>query len=78
MGKREYLFLLIDSSKYSLIVLKIIRSHHLCIRRSIIMSFFQTQVPAGKVAAIMGPSGAGKSSLLNVLAGRSGMSPKFA
>jgi hypothetical protein len=30
-------------------------------------------VPAGKTCAIMGPSGAGKSSLLNVLAGRSGL-----
>jgi ABC-type bacteriocin/lantibiotic exporter with double-glycine peptidase domain len=30
-------------------------------------------VPSGKVIAIMGPSGAGKSSILNVLAGRSGL-----
>lgn len=31
------------------------------------------EVSAGKTCAIMGPSGAGKSSLLNVLAGRSGI-----
>jgi ABC-type thiamine transport system ATPase subunit len=38
-------------------------------------NFLTTQVPAGKVCAIMGPSGAGKSSLLNVLAGRSAPAP---
>ena len=32
------------------------------------------EVQSGKTCAVMGPSGAGKSSLLNVLAGRSGLS----
>ena len=51
-------------------------SHRCSIVTPLLFAFsfpFLYQVPSGKVAAIMGPSGAGKSSLLNVLAGRSGI-----
>ena len=43
------------------------------IGNKIILDNCYGKVEAGQVCAIMGPSGAGKSSLLNVLAGRSGI-----